>query len=366
MIKQHHIQSLATLQLVAILTVVIGHYAVTDNAFLNSVGVSFCFVYSGFFTALRHEFGPSYGLRDHLGFLRGKLARFYPLHVLALLLCALSYYLLDFRVPTKLLNAKVLLAHLTLTSPWFATPSYYFGLNAVAWFLCDLFFLYLAAPWMVRGLRLLRPFWQVCLVVLLAALQLAGGYADVFTPYQLYQFPPMRLLDFGTGVVLCNVSRTDRWQELARQLTPRRATVVEVAALVVSLLLYPLCEKYLHGHCYRAYCASAPIVTVMLGTMVLTVDGNGVISRMLRRNPLAALSDLGAEMYLLQLATFFLLERHLARWGVTQYHMVHLLLQLALLLAVSWLVHRLYTAPLARRLTKPVCSPGNDCGKGTP
>ena len=61
---------------------------------------------------------------------------------------------------------QVTLAHLTLLSTWIPTPSYYFGINPVAWFICDLFFLFLIVLGRLRLSLLLlvgSPFveWQM-------------------------------------------------------------------------------------------------------------------------------------------------------------------------------------------------------------
>ena len=88
-----------------------------------------------------------YGLKEHVAFLRDKLAKLYPLHVLAVVL-SIVVAILSWG---GAVSPKVLLAHLTLTSSWIPNPAYYFGANPVAWFVCDLFFLYLMAPIVVAN-----------------------------------------------------------------------------------------------------------------------------------------------------------------------------------------------------------------------
>ena len=76
-----YLQPLGTLQLLAIIMVVIGHFWVKENEFMNSVGVSFCFVYSGFFTAMRHPFGREYGWSDHCRFMWNKFGDFFTQNI---------------------------------------------------------------------------------------------------------------------------------------------------------------------------------------------------------------------------------------------------------------------------------------------
>ena len=55
MMKRHHIQSLSTLRLIVILTIVASHFWMNDAACLQGFCVSFLFLYSGFFTAASHR-----------------------------------------------------------------------------------------------------------------------------------------------------------------------------------------------------------------------------------------------------------------------------------------------------------------------
>ena len=148
--KKSYLQSLGSLQLLAIVMVVVGHFGFTDNAFMNSLGVGFCFVYSGFFTALHHRFDSSYGLKGHCRFMLNKLIKLYPLHLLAI---ALNIIVMWRNGMIHDVSLKVLFYHLTLLSSWIPIDDYYFGYNPVAWYICSLFFLYLMAPVVVRLLR---------------------------------------------------------------------------------------------------------------------------------------------------------------------------------------------------------------------
>ena len=353
--KDTYLQPLGTLQLIAIIMVVLGHFWIKDAVFLNSACVSFCFVYSGFFTAMFHPFGQGYGLREHGRFMWHKLAKLYPLHVLGIALGLLSGYITWHATGV---NPRILLAHLTLTSPWIADRAYYFGVNPVAWFICALFFLYLVAPLVVKLLRLIpRVRWQAVLILTLLALEFVCGYsADpdseplLLNRFHLYQFPPLRLLDFATGIVLFNASQSTAWRRLADRLTPRAATLIEAGAVILSIALYYLGKTHLHEHCYRAFCASAPAVVVLLGAFVFTTGRNGAVSRVLSLHPLVVLSTIGAEIYLLQLGVHFSLRPLLLQCGLVKGTTPYLLTQLAALLLVSWLVHRYFVIPIRDRL----------------
>ena len=351
-----YLQPLGTLQLLAIIMVVIGHFWVKENEFMNSVGVSFCFVYSGFFTAMRHPFGREYGWRDHCRFMWNKLARLYPLHVLAVVLNVAVMLLTGMGTGV---SPKVLAVHFTLLSPWIPSKDFYFGYNPVAWFICVLFFLYLVAPLVVRGLRKLSIALQVILVIALLVLEYYCGYTQqegtgsaLLSTYHLYQFPPIRLLDFGAGIVLFNLTRTLWWQGLKDGLNGLSSTLIEVGALVAFAALFYVGQHWLHPHCFRAFCASAPAIAVLFGAFVLTSEHGGAISRLLSIQPLAWLSRLGAEIYLLQFCVYFALLPLCKSIGITDKLYLQVPLILGSLFIVAWLVHQVWVLPLKRLLQR--------------
>ena len=347
--KQSYIQSLGSLQLLAIIMVVIGHGWVKGNEFMNSVGVSFCFVYSGYFTAMRHPFGADFGLRDHCRFMWDKLARLYPLHVLAIVLNVVVMLLTGMTTGVSL---KVLAAHFSLLSPWIPDQAYYFGYNPVAWFICVLFFLYLTAPLVVRLLHKMNVVVQTVLIIALLVLEFRGGYVDdmeshsaILSPYLLYQFPPIRLLDFATGIVLFNLTQTQWWQGLRARLSSLHATLIEAAAIIAFIILFIVGQRWMHPHCFRAFCNSAPAIVVLFGCFVLTSGHDGLISKLLSIKPLACLSRLGAEVYLLQFCVYFTLLPICKALGINDMTWIQLPLVLGTLILVSWLIHHVWVLP---------------------
>lgn len=352
--KRSYLKPIASLQLIAIIAVVIGHFAVKDPAFMNSHWVSFCFVYSGFFTAMRHRFGPDYGLRDHAHFMLDKLAKLYPLHLFALALGLFdSWYVWG----SDTINLKVLFSQLTLTSTWIPDHDYYFAINPVGWFLCDLFFLYLMAPVMVKALRRCRLTWQILGIIVLLALELMFGYtpkpgksSSFVVMYLLYEFPPIRLLDFATGIILYNITQGARWQHLQRQVSSSIATVIEIAGILMFAVLYLMEKHLLFPHCYRAYCVMAPGIVVLLSTFLITSKANGFISSALSITAFTKLTAIGAEIYLLQFGVFYLLKPTFNALGLQIYDPLQFVLYFAALLVISWLTHYCYVTPVAKWL----------------
>lgn len=352
--KKSYLQSLGSLQLLAIVMVVVGHFGFTDNAFMNSLGVSFCFVYSGFFTALHHRFDSSYGLKDHCRFMLNKLIKLYPLHLLAI---ALNIIVMWRNGMIHDVSLKVLFYHLTLLSSWIPIDDYYFGYNPVAWYICSLFFLYLMAPVVARLLRRISIASQVLIIMVLLILEYIGGYVPgigqghgLIGTYYLYQFPPMRLLDFALGIILFNVTLTPWWSDHTSRLSSRSSTLLEVAAIVAFAILFWLGKTHLNIHCYRALCASAPAIVVILATFILTSSHPGAISRALCVNPFPSLCKVSTEVYLLQFFAYFSLMPWFEHAHIDQNPLLTVPITVVALFLESYLIHRYFTQPLNRML----------------
>lgn len=350
-----YFQSLGSLQLLAIVMVVVGHFGFTDNAFMNSLFVSFCFVYSGFFTALHHPFDASYHLKDHCKFMQGKLAKLYPLHLLAI---ALNIIVMLCIGMMQSISLKVLLCHLTMLSSWIPNDNYYFGYNPVAWYICSLFFLYLVAPVVVRLLRRIPVVWQVVLIIILLVLEFAGGYVPsigegdaLIGPYHLYQFPPIRLLDYATGIIIFNVTCTGWWKSMVSRLkAPSLSTLLEVVAVIAFAGLFWLGKTQLHTHCYRAFCDSAPAIVALFSVFILTSSCPGAISRALCVAPLPSLCKVSSEIYLLQFFAYFSLMPLFKQVHIDGNPLLTVPVTVLVLIIEAFIIHRYYTSPLDRLL----------------
>lgn len=346
-----YLQPQSTLQLIAITTIIIGHFWVKDNSFMNSLGVCFCFIYSGFFTGSKHEFGPSYGIKDHARFMWNKLARLYPLHILAIALTIVAF---RFNNIIGAISIKTMLAHLTMLSTWFSSEEIYFGYNPVAWYICDLMFLYLMAPLVIRLLRKIKLGWQVVLIGVLFVLEFIGGYDPnenshplLLTKYYLYEFPPIRLIDFAAGVVIYNATQSNWWQQVINRLNAMQSTVIEVAGIIAFAVLYWVGKNFLHPYCPRAFCVTAPATVALFIAFIITSKHVGLVSRALSVEPFKFLSGISFELYLLQTCVFFLLIPALARIGIPDINSISFItITLAVMVIVAWLVHRFFVKPL--------------------
>ncbi|MFJ9691423.1 acyltransferase family protein [Kitasatospora sp. NPDC101183] len=184
---------------------------------VGQIGVSFFFVLSGFvlaWTARRKD--------TVLAFLRRRIVRIYPIHVVTLLL-ALAVF------GTAMTTLDSSLANLALIQSWSSEPRWFNSLNAPSWSLSPLLFFYVAFPLLHRLLHRLRPqflWWcagaMVALVIALPAVVRALVPADPAAPpffratsmkafWLVEIFPPSRLPEFALGMVLAYLVKSGRW-----------------------------------------------------------------------------------------------------------------------------------------------------------
>lgn len=338
-------RSLSSLRVIAILVIVAGHFYLQGRDYMLSTAVTLCFVCSGHLTALHHTFEP-YSFKEHLRFFGRRVAKLYPMHVLAVALCLLAIL--------HAINWKVVLVHLSMLQSFVPDARYYFGYNPVSWFVSTIIFLFFMAPWLIRALRLLATRWQWVLIAALLVLQFAGGYTEVFSRYHLYQFPPMRLLDFAVGIAIFNLSQTQGFRRAQQSLTAHTASLLEMAAIVLFIIFYIVGLKLLHPHCFRACCSSFIPVFIIITVMVFTQQRNGIVSRALQWRPLAWLDSMSMEIFLLQLSVYMLLtvfishigikSTPLAKWPVWALMLVHI----PSLLLAAWMAKRWFSTPIYR------------------
>ncbi|MEU0565219.1 acyltransferase [Nonomuraea sp. NPDC005983] len=178
-------------------------------------GVGFFFVLSGFVLTWSHR--PGHSAR---GFWRRRFFKIYPSHVVTLVV---AFALLTWVAGVQV-DAGQALLNLLLVQAWFPQFEIRASLNGVAWSLsCEMLF-YLAFPLLIRLIRAIRPerLWAwaagVAVVIFLVPVAssmlprepLPGANLAAYDFWIIYQFPPVRMLDFVLGMILARIVMTGR------------------------------------------------------------------------------------------------------------------------------------------------------------
>ncbi len=254
------------------------------NGFL---GVSLFFVLSGFIITYSH-FSASMTPGVVGRFYWARIARIYPLYMLALLLA-----LPVLTAPLASLDA---LSVLTMTQAWTGPASGHgYAWVMQAWTLSIEAVFYLLFPFYWPWVRRLSQTWTIVLALTCAALIIAFGVPTIGPGLEtvpllgagvLIPIPVFRIAEFTYGMAICQVFVRSPWSLRGR---PADCVELGLAAAMVATLVT----------------ASSPqgkaVFTVLTGMFLLvTAHGAGVVSRLLSTRLLLLLGGASYALYILQ------------------------------------------------------------------
>ncbi|MEU5264160.1 acyltransferase [Amycolatopsis sp. NPDC021455] len=197
--------------------------------------VSFFFVLSGFLLTWLAKPSDTYG-----GFIRRRLVRIYPGHLVTMLICLLG------------VGATLgqVLPNVFLVQSWVPRYEIWAALNGSTWSLaCEIPF-YLAFPLILKQVGRIAPhrlwWWVGGIVATVLVITSVSHFLVPGTPafpfsspigmtqfWMVYTAPPTRMLDFVLGMIMCRIVKTGRWINLG--LLP--AAGIYVVAAGLGLLL---------------------------------------------------------------------------------------------------------------------------------
>ncbi len=261
------IKELTSLRFVLIL-VIFFHHALPNYPGGGDMGVACFFVLSGFCYSLGYDRKVKAADFDYRGFIKSRLAKFYPLHWITLLIAIpISLHLgLGWK------NGAVLGINALLLQSWFPLSSVYYSFNGVSWFLSDMVFLVAVFPFLYRMLDSRKGRW-----ILLLPASVVYCILCIWTPAELrntvlYVNPVVRLCDFTVGILAGmwylrlkeNVSVTESVQ--------RHKTLLRIVSLASFLVLLSMSVFIPEQYTLMAF-IFWPIAVVMLVCVSLNPGG---------------------------------------------------------------------------------------------
>lgn len=188
--------SIQALRAVFILMIFLSHFPFgesVDMSFMGDCGVSMFMMLSGYTMMLAYGGRASTaGGIEWIPFMRRRLARIYPVHLLCFSVCSIW--------GGGLLAA---VAGLLLLQSWVPDAGVFFSYNAPSWFLSSLLLCYALFPALSR-VAVSRPkeFGFLLLGIISVYLPVAALLPEEFDLFGLYVWPPARLIDFMIGMWL--------------------------------------------------------------------------------------------------------------------------------------------------------------------
>lgn len=236
-----HIPALTSLRFIAALMVVLSHLAFLEASSSTTVrwlqttvfkegyiGVTFFFILSGFILAHSYERRFSEGEISAREFLRARIARIIPLHILTFTLAAILILQLSNSVWLSHF-VSVSAVNLGLLQSFVPSSEWYFSLNAPSWSLSAEVFFYVLFP----ALIVLRTQFLLIFALFISIVKAALlAFPDENAHFLQYIFPPLRLADFVLGIAAYRVASAHRarLEAMAGQLQ-----VASIALLALAL-----------------------------------------------------------------------------------------------------------------------------------
>ncbi len=264
------IKELTSLRFILIL-VIFFHHALPNYPGGGDMGVACFFVLSGFCYALGYGRKVKAADFDYRGFIKSRLAKFYPLHWITLLIAIPVS--LDAGLGWK--NGAILGVNALLMQSWFPLSSVYYSFNGVSWFLSDMVLLVAVFPFLYRMLDSRKGRW-----ILLLPASVVYCILCIWTPAELrntvlYVNPVVRLCDFTVGILAGmwylrlkeNVSVTESVQ--------RHKTLLRIVSLASFLVLLSMSVFIPEQYTLMAF-IFWPIAVVML--VCISLNPGGLLS----------------------------------------------------------------------------------------
>ena len=307
------IPSLQVLRAFAFLGVFTSHCHLSS---LGSWGASVFFVLSGFLMVYSYyDRSISLDWRSVSAFTLRKTSKLYLLHVLTMVADLLISVIFSAKaiLPTIKANATGILLNLFLVQSCFPSGTYYFSMNAVAWFLSDCAFLYAVFPFLLRGIKRLTRRRQtlICMAVIYL-IQLAVGYgsqfvnvsqsvSNNFVKWVTYICPLYRMGDFLEGGMLAFLFRQPRKQGSRRRgkIAPWLAAPVELCAVILLIVTLKIRSKEINILDWPWFKSSCLYLPSSLLLVWVFASNRGVITRALSGKLLLYIGNLSAYTYLI-------------------------------------------------------------------
>ncbi|RZJ26132.1 MAG: acyltransferase [Haliea sp.] len=302
------------------------------------IGVTFFFILSGFI--LSHSYGADGGARtaDWRGFMAGRVARIYPLHLLTLLFAVpMTVWNHHDRallplLPEAVANAALLHAFIPLGQGI---------LNSPAWSLSAEMFFYAMFPLLLRQRsRVLLGLFVLTAVFQWGAVRL--GQKDPLAQYLVYVFPCSRIGDFIVGMLLYRVYT--RFPVVPARL----ATGLQVGAVALLVLFFAnKWGRFSISHLDIYY------VTPLAAIVLAFAWSNGALAQKLSGRTMVFLGQSSFALYMLHFPLIYYgqtVRIHVIDAPGAAADMVFSIVYFALCVALSGLLFVFYEGPMQKRV----------------
>lgn len=342
------LEQLTFTRFLAAISIVIFHYGskifpfnteVVSSIFKQAnVGVSYFFLLSGFVMIV------AYGKKEKVSFwnfITRRLARIFPVYVLAILLL-----LANFLWVNKSIDLKAFFLNLSLFQCWF--PGYALSFNSPGWSLSIELFFYISFPFLLNYVYVKYPFWKLIFPIglLYVLSQIALHVMRYSSFYQgdetqshdlIFYFPLMHWSEFLIG----NLAGLF----FLKGIRIRNYDLAIVALLsILTILLYANFEINFHNG----------LLAIVFVPLILFISANNGMLTKLSSNQLAVyLGEISYGVYILQKPIYAWVNWALKSWNIHDLT-ISFYVSLLVLLCFSAVSYRYFEIPIRKYITNRV------------
>ena len=275
------INGVSLIKVFSFLTIFFLHIEKISQISTNNIaryGVYLFIILSGFLMMYNYETKINdVNLKSVFVFLKNKILKFYPLFLIGLIIKApvslLKYYY-EFNglgIPFFINSFLRLLSSVFLIQAFIPDPNYHFAFNGVSWFLDVLIFCYIFTPSLIKILNSNSKKKNAILLFSIIIIQLIIQFViDTYVgdDFWYYIFPPYRLLDYISGMLLYKMVKENLYDDSKKM---KQYSIYEA---IIILLIFCFIR-------FNLFICSEPLYIFSLLTIVVFIQNKGILSQKL-------------------------------------------------------------------------------------
>lgn len=265
------------------------------------IGVTFFYILSGFIISYSYNQHKKAGKYSIPQFLRNRVARLYPTHLLTLYIAASVYLTKD---AWAYVDMKTFYANILLAQSAFPSIPYFFGFNGVSWSVSTEMFFYLGFILLVTfNNKQLLGIWITLLAMVIWFLFFMSGSESAY--WALYINPVFRAVDFVTGMLLFRAYSARQFP-----LSFGKATALEFSSIaaLVAFAIYGV------GHVQMLLRLDIYYIAPMAAVVFIFAIGKGWLSKALSARWLVLLGEASFSLYMIHQILINYAVREYSSW----------------------------------------------------
>ncbi len=352
--KSATIRTLQSARFIFVLLIYLSHCALVEGGtafdYGGEAGVAFFFVLSGFVLSLGYGEKIDNGSFGTCRFMAKRLAKLYPLHILLLVVAVVFDARLGLRY-----SVWQILSGIFLVQTWTMSDDYIYVANGVAWFLCDMMFMYIIFKLLYKFVAhaSVRTLCAVGVAVLAAYVLFALQVPDDGLNSKLYTNPLLRSIDFALGIALFRFYQSQCSKTFCTRLAESGVCKATVLELVAILLLVASCLAYYSmSKTFRLAMLFWVVMPMVVYVLAATENTRALVARFLHTRTMLWLGGISFEIFLTHRIVMRVTLHFVAPWGNTMLMCVSYALAFVCTVVVSWALSRWFVMPIYNKVSR--------------